>query len=116
MYVIREPSTWDFEKAGHRGKSFASGNLVNRSAYLLLSIEGVVDRLLKQTECDFVYYVTRGSGTFRIGGEEEGASAGDLVVVPAGTAFTYRGDMTLLLISTPPWSEEQEEDLGISDW
>ncbi|MGH4015017.1 MAG: hypothetical protein ACRDSL_14085 [Pseudonocardiaceae bacterium] len=116
MYVLREPSTWDFEKSGHGGKRFASGDLVARSAYLILSIEGALDRVLKQTECDFVYYVTRGSGTFRIAGEEEDVSLGDLVVVPAGTAFTYRGDMTLLLIATPPWSEEQEVDLGASGW
>ena len=48
-------------------------------------------------------------GWFEIDGTKEVCSKGELVVIPAGRKFTYKGKLTLLLIDTPPWREDQEE-------
>lgn len=62
-------------------------------------------------ESNFVYYILEGNGYFEINDEKEQCTAGDLVVIPMGIKFTYRGELRMLLISTPPWREDQEETL-----
>ncbi|UMX47884.1 MAG: AraC family ligand binding domain-containing protein [Candidatus Nealsonbacteria bacterium DGGOD1a] len=65
-----------------------------------------------QRECDFCYYILEGNGYFEINSGREDCTAGDLVVIPAGNKFTYKGKMKMLLNCTPPWCVEQEEMVG----
>lgn len=111
MFVIKEPSNYDFEKVGIKGKIFLTGGLTQKSRFVLVDTEDGHKTTIRQRECDFVYYILEGSGYFEIEGKIEECRAGDLAVIPAGNKFTYKGKMKLLLISTPPWFAEQEETL-----
>jgi mannose-6-phosphate isomerase-like protein (cupin superfamily) len=59
-------------------------------------------------ECTFYYYVIDGEGSFFLDREEIEVESGDLVVAEPETKVYYLGDMEILLISHPPWSQEQE--------
>jgi mannose-6-phosphate isomerase-like protein (cupin superfamily) len=52
-----------------------------------------------------------GHGYFQIEGQKEDCVKGDLVVIPAGKKFIYKGKMKLLLNTTPPWTESQEDTI-----
>ena len=109
MPAIKEPKEWNFDKIGHKGKVFPTTDLSSRGQVVLMESEKGLDVSLIQNECDYFYYVIKGSGTFVIEGKEEICEEGDLVVVPAGSKYTFKGKLRLLLFSTPPWSEDQEE-------
>jgi len=111
MTVFHEPADWDFDKLGHRGKKFPSQDLTSKGDFLIIEIDGHLGSRLRQRVSDFVYYVLDGSGSFVVDGIESSCTAGNLVVVPAGSVVTYGGTMKMLLISTPPWRPEQEDVL-----
>lgn len=53
------------------------------------------------TDRDMIDYVIEGEGYCIINGEKKNVSAGDLVLLPRGTHFTWSGGVTLLAISHP---------------
>ena len=111
MFVIKEPGDYGFDKIGHKGKIFPVVNLTGKTQFVLIEVENKLDDTIRERECDFCYYVLEGSGYFEINDMREDCVAGDLVVIPAGNKFTYKGKMKLLLNCTPPWTEIQEETI-----
>ena len=49
----------------------------------------------------FSYYILKGSGHFIIDDKKETCEPGDLVIIPAGSKFTYKGSLRMLLNVTP---------------
>ncbi len=111
MHVIKEPKDFSFAKAGIKGKIFPTFDLTNKTQYFLVETDKGHKTRIIEHECDFIYYILKGKGHFEINGKEENCSAGDLVVIPAGSTFTYKGKLKMIVTSTPPWKEEQEETL-----
>jgi len=109
MFVTKEPKNYSFEKPGHKGKIFPTQDLSDKAQFILVECNGLPESAMRQRECDFCYYILEGTGYFEINGARENCGAGDLVVVPAGNEFTYKGKMKMLLNCMPPWNEAQEE-------
>ena len=57
----------------------------------------------------FIFYVIEGAGEWNIEGEAFAVEATDVVVVPPGKRFYYRGDLEQVCITAPAWEEEYEE-------
>lgn len=114
MYVIKEPKEFSFDKVGIRGKIFPLSNLVQNTSFVLVYTEHGHETTIIEHESDFIYYILEGNGYFIIKDVKEECSQGDLVVIPAGTKFTYKGRLKLLLSCTPPWRVKQEETLQIT--
>jgi mannose-6-phosphate isomerase-like protein (cupin superfamily) len=110
-YVVEEPADWSFDRAGVRGKLFPAGELTNSCEQLIIETETGHETTIVEDECDFIYYVLEGQGSFEINGEHLPCETGNLVVVPHGNAFSYAGRLRMLLTCTPPWSPEQEKVL-----
>lgn len=51
------------------------------------------------------YYVLEGSARFTVGGRELEAASGDVVVIPRGELYDLRGELTYLVLNTPPYVE-----------
>lgn len=110
MYILAEPSDFSFIKVGIKGKKFVT-DLTNNAGFALITTETGHESTIIEKECDFIYYVLEGSGYFEISGVKEDFVKGNLIVVPMGSKFTYKGKAKLLLITTPPFRPEQEETL-----
>lgn len=110
-YVINRPKQESFNKVGIKGFIFPSDTLTRKTEFLFIETkEGHQTSIIEQ-DCDFSYYVLSGKGYFIINEEKEECSEGDLVVIPAGTKFTYKGELKMLLNVTPPFFPEQEVTL-----
>jgi mannose-6-phosphate isomerase-like protein (cupin superfamily) len=110
MYVLKQSTQPSFEKVGIKGKIFPTKELVGEDAgYVLVETATGHETTIIEHESIFTYYILEGSGYFEINDEREDCAAGDLVVVPKGAKFTYKGKLKMLLITTPAWREEQEE-------
>lgn len=112
MYVIHEPEEISFKIAGIIGKIFPTQKLTNKTEYFLVTTEYGHETTIIEHSCDYIYYILKGKGYFVINGKKESCRPGDLVVVPHGSAFTYKGKLTMIATSTPPYRAEQEETLG----
>ncbi len=93
------------------GKLFPTESLADRVEFLMIRTEEGHETTIVQRDCDFAYYVLSGAGHFVIDGHEEPCTGGDLVVIPHGRVFTYRGRLQMLLVVTPPWRAAQEVTL-----
>ena len=112
MHDIKEPKDYSFDKVGIKGKIFPTSELTKKTQYFLVETNRGHDTKIIEHESDFIYYVLEGKGYFEISGQKENCKPGDLVVVPAGSPFIYKGKLKMIATSTPPWKEEQEETLN----
>ena len=64
---------------------------------------------------DYVYSVVSGDGTFMLNDEKHEVTAGDLVVVPAGTRIHYFGTMDMVLSVAPAFDTKNEVHVRFID-
>lgn len=109
-HVYAEPQTFAFRDVnGHHGKKF---NIDSRLLEpLIIDCEDRMTASLCEHEVERLYYVISGNGYFVIDNENEAVKTGDLVFIPAGSTFTFGGQLKMLLVDAPHWSPEQEEIL-----
>ncbi|OGK59311.1 hypothetical protein A3H84_05020 [Candidatus Roizmanbacteria bacterium RIFCSPLOWO2_02_FULL_40_13] len=111
-HVIHKPQQESFSKVGEKGFIFPIDKLTKKTEFVFIETDEGHQTSIIEKECDFSYYILSGKGYFLINEEREDCSEGDLVVVPAGTKFTYKGKFKMLLNVTPPFFPEQEETLN----
>jgi mannose-6-phosphate isomerase-like protein (cupin superfamily) len=56
----------------------------------------------------FVFYIIEGQGVWIIEDEEYPVEATDVVVVPPGKRFYYKGNLKQVCITAPAWEAEYE--------
>lgn len=56
----------------------------------------------------FIYYIIEGSGVWVIEDREYPAQAGDVVMIPPGNRFYFRGRLRQVCVTVPAWEEEYE--------
>ena len=109
MYVTHLPDEISFDKVGIKGKIFPTNAISNAIEFVLVDTQAGHETKIIEHKSTFYYYVLSGDGYFEVDGQKEDCSRGDLVVIPPGKAFIYKGRLKLLLVNTPVWDEDQEE-------
>ena len=56
----------------------------------------------------FIFYIIEGMGTWIIEGEEYPVEATDVVIVPPGKRFYYKGNLKQVCITAPAWEAQYE--------
>jgi mannose-6-phosphate isomerase-like protein (cupin superfamily) len=56
----------------------------------------------------FIFYIITGRGVWVIEDEEFPVEATDVVIVPPGKRFHYRGALKQVCVTAPAWNEEGE--------
>lgn len=110
-HILKKPENFSFEKVGIKGKKFPVIEVTSRTGICQIETEKGHDTTIIEHKCDFIYYIIEGEGYFEINGQKENFIKEDLVVIPAGSKFTYKGKARMLLITTPAFYPEQEETL-----
>lgn len=59
----------------------------------------------------FVFYIIEGKGVWVIEDEEYPVEATDVVIVPPGKRFYYRGNLKQICITAPAWEEQYEKQV-----
>lgn len=107
--VLKEPEQYTFQKFGIRGKAFPSWGLNSDVQFYIIDTDTGHETTVIEHESDFAFYILNGEGDFIIDDVTEHAVVGDLVVVSAGSKFTYKGQLRMFVTVNPPWLENQEE-------
>ena len=106
-YVFSEPEEYGFrDRDGHHGKFFTTHS--EKANHLIIECDDKLTVVLTERVSEFTYYVTAGSGYFLLNDERHEVKSGDLVVIPAGTKFTFGGQLRMFLTTSPPWTADQE--------
>ncbi len=108
-YIVHKPPQENFNKVGIKGFIFPTNELTKKTGFVLIETNEGHQTSIVEKECDFSYYILSGRGYFLINEKKEECAEGDLIVIPAGTKFTYKGKLRMLLNVTPPFFPEQEE-------
>jgi len=59
----------------------------------------------------FIFFIIEGSGEWIIEDETFPVAARDVVIVPKGKRFWYRGNLKQVCITAPAWEAEYEEHI-----
>lgn len=68
------------------------------------------------TESTFHYIIVSGSGSFFLDDAEVPVSEGDYLAIEPKTRIYYKGRMRLVLITNPPWRQENEVETRSKIW
>ena len=66
----------------------------------------------RHSKSAFIFYIVEGSGEWIVEGEVFAVKATDVVAVPPGMKFYYRGALKQICITAPAWEQEFEEVIG----
>ncbi|MFS8130923.1 MAG: hypothetical protein ACMG57_03005 [Candidatus Dojkabacteria bacterium] len=110
MNIFKEPTEPTFNKAGIVGRIFANIP-IESTEFIIIETEEGHETTIIEHEVDFNYYILEGSGFFEINNIKQECEKGNLIVIPKGSKFTYKGKLRMLLVCTPPFYPEQEETL-----
>jgi mannose-6-phosphate isomerase-like protein (cupin superfamily) len=91
-----------FEREGFSGDVLVSKEASMGFTALQVNVHGhhPLKEILKGTTRS--YFVTEGEGTFVLNGEPRIVKKGDLVVIPAGSQYEYKGEMTMFEFNISP--------------
>ncbi len=67
--------------------------------------KGHTEEFLRE-KSNFFYYILEGRGVWTVEDREFEARAGDVVVVPAGKKFWFRGNFKQVCVTAPSWEEQ----------
>jgi mannose-6-phosphate isomerase-like protein (cupin superfamily) len=69
----------------------------------------------RHTKSAFVYFIIEGAGEWVIEGEAYPVQASDVVVIPAGKQFYFRGALKQICVTAPAWEHSFEEHIRSVD-
>lgn len=109
--VFKPENAGVIEKHGVRMRVYTTKNDCRDAAVLYQETEtGHAEEFMHETS-NFIYYIIEGSGTWVIEDREYGVRAGDVVVVPAGKRFWFRGNLKQVCVTAPAWEERFEHHI-----
>ncbi|AAM04220.1 TPA: cupin domain-containing protein [Methanosarcina acetivorans] len=109
--VFRPENTVVIEKHGVRMRIHTTKEDSRNAAVLYQETEkGHAEEFVHEIS-DFLYYILEGSGTWVVEDREFEVRAGDVVVVPAGKRFWFRGSLKQVCITAPAWEEKYEHHI-----
>jgi predicted house-cleaning noncanonical NTP pyrophosphatase (MazG superfamily) len=99
------------EKHGVRMRIYTTKSDCRNAAVLYQETEtGHAEEFVHKTS-NFIYYILEGSGTWIIEDREYEVQVGDVVVVPAGKRFWFRGNLKQVCVTAPAWEERFEHHI-----
>ncbi len=110
--IVFKPETAAvIEKHGVRMRIYTTGSDCKNAAVLYQETEtGHAEEFLHE-KSNFIYYILEGSGTWIIDDKEYEVQAEDVVVVPAGKRFWFRGNLKQVCVTSPAWEEQYEHHI-----
>lgn len=109
--VFRHENAAVIEKHGVKMRIYTTKAESRNAAVLYQETQaGHAEEFLHERS-DFIYYILEGSGIWTVEDREFEAGAGDVVIVPAGKRFWFRGNLKQVCVTAPAWKEEYEHHI-----
>jgi mannose-6-phosphate isomerase-like protein (cupin superfamily) len=97
-----------FEKQGVTMRVYNSKEQCPQAALVYQETEKGHFEEFYHSKSYFIFYIIEGSGTWFIEGSPNEVKAGDVVIIPPGKKFYYKGHLKQVCITAPSWEAEFE--------
>lgn len=106
--IFNKENAFAVEKHGVRMRIYNGKDNCPQAAVAYQETEtGHAEEFLHETSF-FIYYIIEGNGTWIIEDREYEVAAGDVVIVPPGKRFYFRGTLKQICVTSPAWEETGE--------
>lgn len=106
--VFKPENAEVIDKRGVRMRIYTTKSDCSNAAILYQETEtGHAEEFVHEIS-NFIYYIIEGRGTWIIEDKEYEVQAGDVVVVPAGKRFWFKGNLKQICVTAPAWEEQYE--------
>ena len=108
IMIIKKENAPEFVKQGVKMRVYNSKEQCPEAAVVYQETETGHAEEFYHSKSNFIFYIIEGSGTWFIDETPHKAEAGDVVIIPPGTKFYYKGNLKQVCITAPAWEEEFE--------
>jgi len=109
--IFKSKNTTNIEKCGVKMHIYNTKEECHEAAVLYQETEiGHMEEFYHEKSA-FIYYILEGSGKWIIEDEEFEVEAKDVVIVPPGKRFYFKGNLKQVCVTTPAWDEEYEKHI-----
>ena len=106
--IIKKNQAVEFEKQGVKMRVYNSREQCPEAAVVYQETEKGHFEEFYHSRSNFIFYIIEGSGTWFIEDKPNPVEAGDVVIIPPGQRFYYKGSLKQVCITAPAWEEEFE--------
>jgi mannose-6-phosphate isomerase-like protein (cupin superfamily) len=103
-------STQTFERKGVKVRVYNSRDDFSNLSAALLEVTGRHGKI-KTMSSDRVYFIVEGKGEFTVGDTVTSVGPNDVVIVPKGTPYDFKGHMRVFMVHAPAFDAQSEVDL-----
>jgi mannose-6-phosphate isomerase-like protein (cupin superfamily) len=97
-----------FEKQGVKMRVYNSKTDCLEASVVYQETEKGHSEEFYHSKSNFIFYIIEGSGTWFIEDAAYEVSSGDVIIIPPGRRFYYRGKLKQICVTAPSWEPEFE--------
>jgi mannose-6-phosphate isomerase-like protein (cupin superfamily) len=113
--IFKSKNTANIEKHGVKMHIYNSKEQCLNAAVVYQETEkGHMEEFYHEKSA-FIYYILEGHGKWIIEDVEYEVEAGDVVIVPPGKRFYFKGKLKQVCVTAPAWDEEFEKHVKFID-
>ena len=109
--IIRRKDAFHTSKNGVDMWIYNGGDQLPEAAVVYQETQTGHAEEFRHRKSAFIFFIIEGVGEWVIEGETFPIKAHDVVIVPAGKKFYYRGNLKQVCITAPAWETEHEEHI-----
>lgn len=108
-YIFNKNEANHFKKSGVEMWVYSNKEDCGQAGFVYQEVNGNHEDEFVNNKSAFLYYIIEGKGEFIIEDKEYTVKESDVIIIPPGTRFYYRGKMKQLLSTAPAWEEKHEK-------
>jgi mannose-6-phosphate isomerase-like protein (cupin superfamily) len=106
--LIKKNQAVEFEKQGVKMRVYNSKDQCPEAAVVYQETQTGHHEEFYHSKSNFIFYIIEGSGTWYIEDEPFIVESGDVLIIPPGRRFYYKGSLKQVCITAPAWEAESE--------
>ena len=109
--IFKSQNTTNIEKRGVKMNIYNTKEECKEAAVVYQETKNGHMEEFYHEKSAFIYYILEGSGTWIIEDKEYDVKAKDVVIVPPGKKFYFKGNLKQVCVTTPAWDEKYEKHI-----
>ena len=106
--IFKKKNLEMFEKAGMKMGVYSTKEDCAQASVVYQETEKGHTEEFYHEKSTFIYYIIAGSGTWVIEDQEHPVETGDVVIIPPGKKFYYKGKLKQICVTAPAWEPQFE--------
>jgi mannose-6-phosphate isomerase-like protein (cupin superfamily) len=106
--IYKKNEAVTFEKQGVTMRVYNTGEQCAEAAVVYQETQKGHAEEFYHSKSNFIFYIIEGAGTWFIEDEPFEVESGDVIIIPPGKRFYYKGDLKQICVTAPAWEPQFE--------